>query len=277
MKISVTGANGRVGRQLVKLGCLPLLCDVTDYYGVSQSIKNEKPDIVVHLASLSDVDWCEKKEHQTEVINVNFKGAVNVATACRENRIGMVLLSTDHVFNGKRGPYKENYHYYTPNLIGQYEKPVNFYGLSKVAAEGIQRVFPHVKIVRTSHLFDAKRMEAAYPNAEGFPIFLLRSFMYVNHFAESFRAYLDRFYEMPDILHISGSATISWYEFMLAYASVFQLDKEYIVPRRKEIKGIDMAPRPHKAGLDTHLSAKLRLPQNDYLQGLKQMYSDEHS
>lgn len=275
MKILVTGYNGRIGKQLIKLGCLPLVCDVTKHMEVASAVVKERPDLVVHLASRSDVDYCEAEKNRTEVLRVNYNGTLNVAKACESVKAGMVLLSTDHIFNGKKGPYRENYKYYMPNVLGQTEKPVNYYGLTKLGAEALQRVFPFMKIVRTSYNFEKRRIELLY---QDYPTFMTRSFMYIPHFVDALKVYLDRFYEMPDILHISGSQTVSWYEFMLAYCSVYDIDKEKIVPRKKPY-GVasKYAPRPHKAGLVTDLSAKLGLPQFSYIDGLKQMLKDEQS
>lgn len=250
------------------MGCLPLNCDMTDYDATAFEVQLVGPELVAHLAGISDVDYCEDKAHREEVIKTNYRGTANLASICNDRKIPMVFLSTDHIFNGKKGPYRENYPYWHKPLLGKFEEPVNYYGFSKMAAEGIARVFP-MKIVRTSYLFDKDRMKRVMEKGQNFPTFLSRSFMYVEHFAESFYRYLERFYSMPDVLHISGSQTISWYEFVLAYASIFGINKEGIVPRTKEIKG--HAPRPHKAGLRVNLSAKLGLPQYSYLDGLKQM------
>lgn len=98
MKIAVTGYRGRIGTQLIKLGCVPLDCDVLEPDSVRSELRNIVPDIVLHLASRSDVDYCEEPKNKEEVIKVNYRGTANVASACQEKTIGMVLLSTDHNF-----------------------------------------------------------------------------------------------------------------------------------------------------------------------------------
>lgn len=121
MKIYLTGYNGRVGERLVGLGCSPLVCDVTKQEEVEEAIKEARPDVVLHLASISDVDYCEDKAHSEEVIRVNYIGTKFVALACQKYRCGMVFLSTDHIFNGKKGPYREDYPYYRKNILGKNE------------------------------------------------------------------------------------------------------------------------------------------------------------
>ena len=78
---------------------------------------------------------------------------------------------------------------------------------------------------------------------------------------------------MYPITNISGSKTVSWYKFMLALADVYGFDKNLIVPRKKD--DTSYTARPHKAGLDTSLSAKLGIPQFDYLDGLRAMKGKE--
>src|SRR6185369_12652133 len=136
----------------------------------------------------------------------NLKGTYNVLHASESLGVKVVMLSSDHVFNGKEvfkwSPYKETD---TPN-------PVNFYGKSKLAAEALQEAFAYYKIIRTSYLFDEERL--ARKIYESQPSFILRSFMYLPHFVSNLMEYLNRWDEMPSILHISGSRTISWYKLM---------------------------------------------------------------
>lgn len=249
-------------------------CDVTDLASVKASIEKVKPDLICHLASLSDVDYCELPRNKEEVIKVNLRGTWNVAQAGWDVKCGVVLISSDHVFDGKHGPYRETDH---P------KNPVNFYGMSKMAAESLTDVFPNLKIVRTSYLFDWLRIYKLFPdpvrNFEkwDFPTFLRRSFMYEGHFAEGLFIYLNRFLEMPKVMHISGSDTVSWYEYALAVASVFDVNKENVIPRKKEWKigpnDAAAAPRPKKTGLNTKLSSKF-LMQYSYLDGLKALKAE---
>ena len=135
-----------------------MACDITSYDSVHSAIHRSiaHPDVIINLAGLSDVDFCEKKENQELVIKTNVRGAYNVALAAEDSGgIPVVFISTDHVFDGKHGPYKEN---------AKLTPPVNFYGSSKLAMEGIGLNFNNVKIVRTSYLFSYKRvMEVSKP------------------------------------------------------------------------------------------------------------------
>lgn len=265
-RIGITGANGHVGRELLKYPkTFSLVADVTRPEEVEMAIKNGKPDLVVHLASVSDVDVCEDPRNKEWVLDVNVRGTYNVAEACMEHNIGMVLLSTSQVFSGKNWLlYKESD---KPN-------PVNFYGTSKMGAEAIQTIHPHMKIVRTSYLFDYARLEKQIDilrkgNYFDYPTFINRSFMYLPHFVSSLYHYTQKFDKMPKILHIAGTESISWYDFMCRISQHYGIDSEQVMPRDKEI--MNVAPRPYQAGLNVKLSRKLGLHQYSYLDGIKEM------
>ena len=258
--IGVIGASGRVGKLLLGAGCVPLKCDIRNLRSVEKAVISVKPDIIVNLASKSSPEWCEKKENFREMFDVNVRGVHSLGEVIRRHDVPAVTLSTDHVFPGKfyfnfkmkrwlkSGPYSEDY----VRLF-----PVNQYGMSKFAAESMAIMYDNMKIVRTSYLFDKERL---YPLADSYPTFIYRSFMHINHFVESLLYYLENFNDMPKMLHISGSKTVSWADFMEAL-SLSNLK------HKKEVEGF--CPRPHKAGLVTTLSAKLGLPQYNYYDGLK--------
>jgi dTDP-4-dehydrorhamnose reductase len=271
MKINIIGYKGHIGREMLRLGCSPLDCDVRDLKSINAAIEKEtiKPAVIINLAAHSDVDWCEKMENQGETISVNFRGAWNVSKACEQQNISVVHISTDHIFDGKAGPYVEN--------IIKGRKPQNYYGLIKMAMEGIND-YSNTKIIRTSYLFDQKRVDKVCEqirNGEEFPTFISRSFMYLRHFAESLHLFANRFNEMPKLLNISGSQTVNWYEFALAVSNIYKIDTELVKYRKRPVRDWDGAPRPAKAGLVTTLSGKLNFPQHDYVQGLHYLHENQ--
>jgi dTDP-4-dehydrorhamnose reductase len=264
--IGVTGYAGYVGQELLKYKeFVPLACDVRNKPDVDLAVRSVKPDIIVHLASISDVDVCEAKENEPKVKAVNVNGTYNVAEVAERYGCGMVIMSSAHVFDGRWGNYKEKS---KPN-------PKNFYGFSKMAAESFQAVFPFMKVVRTSYLFDHERVfKHLYPlranHSYAYPTFIERSFMFLPHFAEAFYFYLMNYDRMPNTLHISGCDTASWYQFIRDMARLYRVDENLVQPRKYEIE-VDAAPRPYKAGLNVGLSKKLDIPQYGYREGLLEM------
>ena len=266
MLIGVTGYGGHIGQELVQYkNVVPLVCDVRNPANIDLAVRSTKVDMIVHLASISEVERCEKKENENLIKATNVIGTMNVADVAEKYGCGMVLMSTAHVFDGKWGNYKEN----------NRTNPKNFYGFTKMAAEGFRTVYPFMKVVRTSYLFDHERVfRHLYPLREkqsyAYPTFIERSFMFLPHFAEAFYFYLMNYDRMPNVLHISGSQTVSWYEFIRDVAIEYDLDESLVLPRDKEIQ-MDAAPRPYKAGLNVNLSKKLDVPQFGYHEGLLEL------
>lgn len=275
MKIACTGPTGRVGRLLVEThGVVPLHADITNSDAVDAELDSVKPDMVIHLAGISNVDYCEDKKNWPEVMKVNYGGALNVIRACDYRHIIVGYISSEHVFSGRSflglggGPYKE---------IARPDRRVcNSYALTKLAVEALHYAHSNMRVVRTSYLFDWMRLmteEIKGPGVYLYPSFIRRSYIYLPHFAASLYQYAERIQEMPGILHIAGTQTVSQYQFMKEFSEYFGLHHVYIRKRTKELVGT-MAPRPHHAGLDTVFSRRLGLPQYSYRDGFVQMEKD---
>lgn len=252
MKIVMTGGNGRIGKYMQEWGVEPLAGDITNPSDIDDRVSWAKPDIILHLAAISDIDYCENPANEKEVIGVNLKGTYNLLTVAEKYKAEVVMLSSDHVFSGKRS---------LANVWGYNEdakpNPINFYGQSKLAAEGWQQAFSNFKIVRTSYLFDAERLKGKEEFSQ--PTFIRRSFMYLPHFASHLFHYLQNYSIMPKILHLSGSKVVSWHKFMSAiYPNIESRSREMY----------DVSPRPYYAGLRTKYKFFLPL---SYLDGIKEM------
>ncbi|GAA5025744.1 NAD(P)-dependent oxidoreductase [Marivirga lumbricoides] len=146
MKILITGSNGLLGQKLVQLittigkheliatargeNRLPadesykyLSLDITNEKEVMQTIEKERPDVIINTAAMTNVDQCETEKENCWKLNVDaVKYLIN---ASEKINAFLLHLSTDFIFDGEGGPYKEED---TPN-------PVSYYGESKLAAE----------------------------------------------------------------------------------------------------------------------------------------------
>ena len=139
-RVFVTGASGMLGTALHKIftdsgikvvstDLSPLdpwtkKLDIRNHRIVSRMIKEAKPDYVLNLAALTDLEYCEA--HQQEAYDTNAKGAINIAKVCSKLGIPMVHISTVGVFDGtKKGAHTEDD---IPN-------PINVYGKSKYESE----------------------------------------------------------------------------------------------------------------------------------------------
>ena len=151
-KILVTGANGMLGQDLC-----PILedegfdvietdvdtLDITNPGMVKEVLSEKEPSIVIHCAAYTNVDKAEEDLETATKINVT--GTENLARVCGENDITLVYISTDYVFDGKKGEK------YTPSDT---PNPINNYGLTKCQGEEAVRKFcKKYYITRTSWLY----------------------------------------------------------------------------------------------------------------------------
>lgn len=151
MRIIVTGAKGRLGRDLVHVlgkshevfGLSRTELDVADLNQCKLAFRNYRPDAVVHAAAYTAVDRAEEDADQAYLVNAY--GTRNVAVACRQLDVKVCYISTDYVFDGRAtSPYSE---YDPPN-------PQSVYGKSKRAGELLlSSISNQYFIVRTSWLY----------------------------------------------------------------------------------------------------------------------------
>ena len=150
----LTGGSGRLGRALREL--LPGVLapdrrelDVTDYDQVRRYLDAAQPDVVVHAAAFTDVAAAQKRKE--ECWRVNVVGTRNVVRALGGARL--VHISTDYVFYGDSGGYRED------DPVG----PVrNYYALSKLVAEELVRLADLHLVIRTSFRPNAWPYEVAF-------------------------------------------------------------------------------------------------------------------
>lgn len=155
MKVLIFGGTGLLGADLYKtLGTEHQVralssadADISNQDAVREKIKFEKPDVVINSAALTDVDKCENEPDRAYMMNA--MGPKNIAMACRDLKIKIVHVSTDYVFDGKKGePYNEF----------DQVNPINIYGKSKLAGEQfVKEITTDHVIVRTAWIFGEKR------------------------------------------------------------------------------------------------------------------------
>lgn len=143
-RILLTGGEGRLGSELCRL--LPGLVtpsekqmDITDPKAIATTLKQYQPEVLVHAAAYTDVARAEQE--RARCWQVNVAGTRNIVRAAIDAGVFLVHISTDYVFAGTTGMYKED------DPVGP---PRNYYALSKLVAEEIVRLAPRHLVIRTS-------------------------------------------------------------------------------------------------------------------------------
>lgn len=141
MRILITGGGGLLGSKLTSIATyrghetfsgyteheaqngIPIKLDITTNVRVKEEMKSLKPEVVVHAAALTNVDKCE--ENMDLAWKVNVEGTKNIVDSSERHNAFFIYISTDYIFSGKKGNYKETD---KPN-------PINNYGITKLEAE----------------------------------------------------------------------------------------------------------------------------------------------
>jgi dTDP-4-dehydrorhamnose reductase len=127
----VTGAGGLIGSHIAHSPAPPAGhrvvaltrtdLDLTDHKAVARRFRAESPALVIHCAALSTAAACDRDPHGARAMNID--ATVHLAGLCTSTRF--VYLSTDLVFDGRKGHYTES----------DPVNPLNLYAETKAEAE----------------------------------------------------------------------------------------------------------------------------------------------
>ncbi len=144
-KIVFSGGSGRFGKVLKKIeSSYDVLyprkneLNIKNINSIIKYLRKYKPKIFVHMAGLSR----PMSIHENDIyksINLNIIGTANVVLACKKLKIKLVYISTNFVYPGVKGNFKE-----TDPI-----KPFNNYGWSKLGGEASVQMYKNSLILRT--------------------------------------------------------------------------------------------------------------------------------
>ena len=142
--IVVTGGSGRFALELKKIKSRYNFIfrskkqfDILSISSIKKNIKNFKPDCILHLAGLSRPMSIHKK-NISKSIDLNIIGTANLVKVCSERNIKIIFFSTNYVYPGNKGNYKEQ----------DAVLPWNNYGWSKLGAESAVQMYKNSLIIR---------------------------------------------------------------------------------------------------------------------------------
>lgn len=162
MRIAITGYRGQLGRSLHMLlkdeELFPIDLPEHDFTdpAIIEALLDFSPHVVIHAGAYTDVEGCARDPGLG--YRVNGLGTQHIALACQRSGAAMVYVSTNEVFDGRKGQ---------PYLEWDQPHPINPYGASKLAGEFFTRsLVKRHYIVRTAWLYA--------PGGNNFPSKIIR-------------------------------------------------------------------------------------------------------
>jgi dTDP-4-dehydrorhamnose reductase len=232
--------------------------DLDDSPALSAALEAANPEVVIHAAAISKADQVRTAPEHAWAVNV--EGTRRLAGWCGDRGRRLIFTSTDLVFDGERGWYRED----------DSSSPVLAYGRTKAAAEPLVLEVPGGLVARVALLYGPSRAGRAsfFDNAMA----SLGGGQPQAFFEDEFRTPLDYATaarcliglaesRATGIVHVAGRERVSRFELMLRAARALGLDPDLV--RAGRMQDVEFGePRPADVSLDTSRLAAL-LPDLD--------------
>ena len=218
--------------------------DITNMDSIVSCVKKYSPQVIINCAANVNVDKLENNEKLA--FSINGYGAENVARVCKNNKIRLLHISSDAVFDGKKGMYIEE----------DVTNPVNIYAKSKMLGEKlISKNLENYVIIRTNFYGFHKQDKFLFnwilsklKNNERFPGFndVFFNPLEVTNLSKMI-------YELSEknfcgILHLSSDEIFSKFEFATKISEFFGFDSNLIKKASIDELGLN-AKRPKNTTL----------------------------
>ena len=267
-RILITGATGQLGRSVVEelqphfnilstarkipvetlTACPVVEMDISNKSIVQQVVSKHEPDVLIHLAAMTNVDGCEREKEKAWDINV--KGTEHLLQVISGSETRIIFISTDYVFDGEYGPYG----------VDAKPSPINYYGKSKLAAENAIRGGRNAWVIlRTNVLYGAGGSPASFVRWVTESLKIGNEIRVVDDqygnptwtgsLAESIKLLI--VLNSEGLFHYGGADFISRHQFALKVAEIYNLDQSLIKKISTEELG-QLAKRPLQSGLTTN-------------------------
>jgi dTDP-4-dehydrorhamnose reductase len=277
VKVAIIGANGQLGVDLSRVLQSQKISVVgLTHAQVDRTLAVALPDVVISTAAFHKVEQCEREPVPS--FAVNAIGPWNLANACRRINAVLVHFSTDYVFDGGRTqPYSES----------DLPSPLNVYGVSKLAGEGLVALtWERSFVVRTCGLYGVAGSSGKGGNfvetmlkkaAEKNPVRVVNDQVLTPTFTGDLAYAIGELIgtEKYGLYHISAEGQCSWYEFA---RQIFELEglkvdlrpvstsefpspvrrPAYSVLSKAKLKTLGIKMPPWQEGLSRYLAARRR-------------------
>lgn len=243
--------------------------DITQIKILTNLVNKIQPHYIINTAAMTNVDVCELHKDECDTINVDVVNTLS--KICKKNKIHLIHISTDFIFDGEKiGYYTEED---KPN-------PVNYYGLSKLKSEKIiisakikytilRTILVYGLVDRNDRSNIVLWVKKSIENKNKINVVTdqYRMPTLVDDLAEACLLAIEN--DAIGIYNVSSNQLLSIYEIAIEVANAFDLDKNFI--NSIETTQLNLpAKRPFKTGFDLNKSiSQLKLPSYSFTERLQ--------
>ncbi len=286
MKVLITGAYGLIGSRILELApknweiitlsnelkkeefknVFHVNADIKDFEKIEKAFFKYEPNWILHLAAYTNVDGAEREKNLA--YEINCLGTKNIAALSKKVGAKLIFLSTDHVFDGRNGNFKEE----------DKTNPINYYGFTKLKGEEeVLKNAATYTILRISYPYRAK----FEPKSDSFR-FILKSLTtgkslklvsdqfitptFIDDLALIIFSVIER--NIFGLYHSAGNECLTFFDMGKLISKIFGLDEKLITETRLEMflkESGRIAKQPKKSCLD---SSNLRDKHNLEVRGI---------
>jgi len=269
-KLLVLGGSGFVGNYLINILkedfqlCIThygnktledsVKLDIRNSEAVEKIFQRFKPDFVVNLCAIyKNLDFCEQNKKLVLAVNGNSLKLIS-KLANRYDSL-LIQLSTDFVFDGKKGNYKEN----------DEPDPINYYGFSKVEGEkNIKEISNKFSIIRTSMVYGYNNIKQTLPDwilnevENKKEIKLIADQFTTPTYIENLCKMIKEIIEIKceGIIHLAGPQKLSRFEFAKKLLTLTEIENNYLIPVNLSEFTFSMK-MPKDSSLNTEKASKI--------------------
>jgi dTDP-4-dehydrorhamnose reductase len=267
MRIFITGGSGLLGSKLSQIALeegheifsghnhnlpengLPVKFDLNAESNISKAVNLVQPEVIFHTAALTDVDKCETERDLA--CQINIRGTKFLAEAAKNSGAFLIYISTDYVFDGSRGMYREDDH----------TNPISHYGYTKLLGEKYADCVARPCVIYGSKPASGKVNFALWiidKLQKGERIKIVTD----QYISPTLNTNLARMLleagekRLEGIYHMAGAERISRFDYACRLADTFGLDKSMIDPSKMSEIGWK-AKRPTDSSMDVSKAAHL--------------------
>jgi dTDP-4-dehydrorhamnose reductase len=292
IKVLITGVSGMLGKDLAEIflqdkkykvfgiarhrpNNLPDLnfikLDLLNLSKLKTVLKRISPDIIIHSAAIVNLDRCDQHKAEARIIHAR---AAKIFAAHRRLSTRLIYISTDSVFDGRQGNYKET----------SKTRPLNYYAKTKRRGEEIVlKESPNSLVIRTN-IFGFHQIPGASLAEWGLDnLFKKRAIngfvdvrfnpVYTKQLARVIKQIADQEHFLPRILNVGSGSFLSKYNFLIKLAEIFKQNKALITKSKISQSALAIA-RPRNTTLNTVKLEKIFKQKLGLVDGLREFKKD---